>query len=304
MSGAGADRQSWPADHGQAARLVGQHLGGGLDPIGEGDFCLAFRRGARVVRVAKHREAAEALRREACVLARIADHLPLPVPRPVFSRPAPGCAIAIHDEVRGSVLTRESWERLPAPVRESTARELAYFLAALHALPASIGVECDLPVLDRTRLARSLRTESGILHPSLPAETSRRLEEMLDRWSAPGESPPHSLLHRDLSPGHVLYDPSDGRLTGVIDFGDVALGDPARDFIFIHEDFGPELLAGVLRHYPGEDAATLLPRIHMWFLLETVEWTLARLRAGDLENVEDGVALIADELAFFTTGEG
>ena len=36
------------------------------------------------------------------------------------------------------------------------------------------------------------------------------------------------LLHCDLAPGHVLYDPSTGALTGIIDFGDVAIGEPTN----------------------------------------------------------------------------
>jgi aminoglycoside 2''-phosphotransferase len=36
-----------------------------------------------------------------------------------------------------------------------------------------------------------------------------------------------ALLHGDLSPDHILDDATADRLTGIIDFGDACLGDPA-----------------------------------------------------------------------------
>ncbi len=37
-------------------------------------------------------------------------------------------------------------------------------------------------------------------------------------------------LHRDLGPENILVDPATGALTGVIDFEDTMIGDPAFDF--------------------------------------------------------------------------
>jgi aminoglycoside phosphotransferase (APT) family kinase protein len=269
---------AWPRDHAAAAALVRDHLGGGaggrLRPIGEGDFCLALRRGPHVVRVARHAEAAAALRREACVLARVADGLPLPVPRPTFAEPAAGCAFSVHAEVTGTVLTRRRWARLPAAAREAAASDLARFLGALHALPAAAAAGCGVPTIDRAAWAARLREgAAGRLYPRLPDGLRRRLDAALARWST-AAAPPPAVLHRDIAPGHVLFEPSSGRLTGVIDFGDVALGDPARDLVYVYEDFGPALLAAVLRHYPGGDAPTFLARVRSWYLLEALDWAL------------------------------
>jgi hypothetical protein len=42
---------------------------------------------------------------------------------------------------------------------------------------------------------------------------------------------------------HESIDPGTGAPAGLIDFGDLALGDGARDFTYMHEDFGPDALA-------------------------------------------------------------
>ena len=53
------------------------------------------------------------------------------------------------------------------------------------------------------------------------------------------------LIHRDLDDAHVLVDAERGRITGVIDFGDVCVGDPALDFAGFEGSFR----AGMLSSY-------------------------------------------------------
>ena len=58
---------------------------------------------------------------------------------------------------------------------------------------------------------------------------------MLELWervvSAPPWSRPPVWVHGDLHPGNLLVD--EGRLSAVIDFGDLAAGDPATDLSVI-----------------------------------------------------------------------
>lgn len=64
------------------------------------------------------------------------------------------------------------------------------------------------------------------------------------------------LIHCDLACEHILCDPERGVLTGVIDWGDATIGDPALDFVGLHVERGREFTERVLAHYPGTvDAA-------------------------------------------------
>ncbi|MFN2564906.1 MAG: phosphotransferase family protein [Gemmatimonadaceae bacterium] len=293
---------NWPAlDHAAAAALLSDHLpraDAHLAPLGHGEFCLAFRLGEQVVRVARHPAAAVALRREACVLGAIADALPLLVPRPTYHSPRACPPFTVHDEVTGELLTRDRWMGLPPAARQKAATDLATFLRALHAIPVAIGLECGLARLDGVELARRLREAAAVtLYPLLDRESQGRLDATLARWS----SPPHrvrapALLHCDIGPGHLLCDPATDSLTGVIDFGDIAVGDPGRDFIFIYEDYGPAILAEVLRRYAGGDPPSLRSEIRRWYLLEATSWTLEMCAAERVIDVEHGLAEIAREL--------
>jgi aminoglycoside 2''-phosphotransferase len=305
-----SDAVRWPSSHDEAAVwLAGVSLPGArarLRPAGAGDFCLAFRHGARIVRAARHAEAAAALHREASVMPRLAAALPLPVPVPRFANPRAGCAFAVHTRVPGTVLTRAVWERRPAARRTRLAAELGAFLSALHAAPTEPAEQYAVPRLDAAGYAARLQPSAAGVAARFPhrvtAHLHERLAARLTAWSArPAGSTPAVLLHGDVAPGHVLFDPRRDRLTGIIDFGDLAIGDPARDFIYVYEDFGPALLAEVLDAYPHGDRRAFVERIHMWFLLEALAWTEARAEAGDEAAVAEGVTAMAAELDLLET---
>lgn len=303
---------SWPwldMDADEAARLVLRHLPDGVRgpwaPAGEGDFCFAYRTGSTgstgswIVRAAKHAGAAAALHREVCVLGLVADGLPLEVPRPTLHEP-PGCPpFTVHREVVGAVLTRAVWEALSPPARARAGERLADFLWALHGSARRVSGACDLPRLDETALADRLRRDapaalSGFLAPAV----LRGLDATLADRSRQRRAGPAALLHCDIAPGHILYDEATGALTGVIDFGDLALGPPARDFIFLYEDFGPALCEEALAAYAasaGAEAPTFA-EVRSWYLVEAVSWTLERLALGARQDATHGLAEIEREL--------
>jgi len=300
-----AERPTWrwgSLDLEGAAARVRRHLPAALaerlEPAGAGDFCFAFRGDGWIVRVSRHAEAAEAIRREACVLGRVARRLPLAVPRPEHHAPRSCPPFTVHREVTGAVLTRARWACLPAGARARVAAQLADFLGCLHGL-ADEAHACGVPELDGAAMAGRLRHAARPeLERLLEAGTAARLDHFLAARAADGESErPLALLHADLAPGHLLYDEASGRLTGVIDFGDVALGPPARDLIYIYEDFGVERCQEVVAAYAGPGASAFMEEVRAWYLLETLAWTLERLHAGGRAEVIHGIGEITRELS-------
>jgi aminoglycoside phosphotransferase (APT) family kinase protein len=176
---------------------------------------------ARLPRIA---EATAGANRERTWLPRLAPLLPLAVPAPLATgMPAEGYPW------RWSVYRWRDGEN-PTVDSIADARPLALglsqFVAALHRIDPTDGP----PAGRGAPLAvRNLPTRAAIRALAAMVDT----DAVTAAWNAALQVPPWSgapvWVHGDLSPGNVLC--RDGRLSAVIDFGSVGVGDPACDSI-------------------------------------------------------------------------
>ena len=56
-------------------------------------------------------------------------------------------------------------------------------------------------------------------------------------------------MHGDLEPSHILYLAPKGPITGIIDFDDGGVGDPAWDIRLLFHYYGTDLTKEILAHY-------------------------------------------------------
>jgi len=205
------------AQHTDLARLPIVDVGSGWDN-------KLYRLGEDLaVRLPRRSAAACLIEQEQRWLPQLAPRLPLPVPVPVrIGRP--GCGYPWS----WSVVPWRSGETADiAAVHDpvSAAAELGRFLCALHQ-PAP----ADAP---RNPLrAVPLGDRDDVVHKCV-RQLDRLVDgdRILDVWSRLVRTPPWTgpplWAHGDLHPGNLLV--SDGRLSAVIDFGDLCSGDPATD---------------------------------------------------------------------------
>jgi aminoglycoside phosphotransferase (APT) family kinase protein len=121
---------------------------------------------------------------------------------------------------------------VPALFGAASARyPFAYF--GYRFLPGRAQSECELPLddADFERFRRFLQT----LHALPPAALPLLARDDEDDGANEG---PRVPIHGDLGPEHVLMDPASGRIAGVIDWGDVVIGDPAIDLAGFGYSFG------------------------------------------------------------------
>jgi hygromycin-B 7''-O-kinase len=146
------------------------------------------------------------------------------------------------------------------PGSPGVARQVGRELAELHRITVTPpGVPPDHPA-DPHVLLDDLASGGWI-----GATDADWLGEWFTRLAAP--EPPKVLIHGDVAPQNVLSTP-DGHLSGLIDWGDAAVADPAVDFAKLPLVLVPAALQG----YAGEGEWE--PRI-LWHRLS---WALGRLR--------------------------
>lgn len=134
---------------------------------------------------------------------------------------------------------------------ERLAPALGGFLGRLHRAPVRemgklVGRDTDPPATWRREAERDYRR----IAKRLPAAARRTVEGFLGR-TPPAERGVAAFCHNDLGAEHVLVDAGANAVTGVIDWTDAAVADPAHDLALIYRDLGPEVFDATLAHYDG-----------------------------------------------------
>jgi aminoglycoside phosphotransferase (APT) family kinase protein len=196
-----------------------------LNPAGSDH--VIYRLGEELsVRLPRHTGAIRQARKEAEWLPRLAPHLPLAIPVPVavgepdLGYPWPW---AVTRWLDGEVATVEA-------LGDSTAAavELAEFLVALQRFDVSAGhtLDDDLgsrPLADRDRTTRAAIDVEGVF------DTAAMTAPWDAALNAPAWDRPPVWFHGDFHTGNLLT--NGGRLTAVIDFGGLGIGDPACELM-------------------------------------------------------------------------
>jgi aminoglycoside phosphotransferase (APT) family kinase protein len=238
-----------------ATRLPGYRVDS-VVPLGEGLDHVAYEvNGELIVRVGREPDLASRaarVRHEARLLAAVADISPLPVPAPTFTVEEEGCLAYV--KLPGVPLLHLPGPRR-APHGPAIAARLGEFLAALHAAPVSL--TAGLVETDATSPAE-WRGEAAEAYAAVadhvPAAHRAPIRAFLDA-PPPREGYALAFSHNDLGIEHVLVDPTLWTVTGVLDWSDAAIVDPAYDFGLIHRDLGPAALDAALGGYRTGDAA-------------------------------------------------
>ncbi|WP_410614367.1 aminoglycoside phosphotransferase family protein [Amycolatopsis sp. lyj-109] len=184
---------------------------------------VIFRLGAELsVRLPRHAGAIEQAEKEAEWLPRLAPHLPLAIPVPVaigdpdFGYPWPW---AVSRWLDGEVATVEALSG-----SHDAAVELAGFLTALHRFDGETADVAGRPLATRDTATRASIEQAG---------AAFGVAALTGLWdsalAAPAWAGPPVWCHGDFHTGNLLT--AGGRLSAVIDFGGLGIGDPACDLM-------------------------------------------------------------------------
>jgi aminoglycoside phosphotransferase (APT) family kinase protein len=178
------------------------------------------------------------LEAEWCALPKLAARLPLPIPIPKW---------------KGTPTSRFSWPfigyrmipgftacyvNLTEDQRIALAKPIAQFLTALHGIPQSELSHCHVPGDNRSRIDGNILTAKisknfeeltllGLLEQRKQLES---IVEQLQHFRAPIN---FFVVHGDFYVRHLLVNDKH-QLVGVIDWGDIHIGDPAIDLAIAH----------------------------------------------------------------------
>jgi len=251
--------------------------------------------GTHVFRFPKCPDIYAGLLKEIDLLPGLASALPLPVPQfdhvwrggPIHQGPFVG-----YRKIPGVPMTA----RHPAHGGSANpARQLGSFLTALHRFPAALAGSASLDVTGAAGWRRYYEElYETVRRRVVPLLEAKSWEPMCRAWEAflrdetNFEFAP-ALIHRDLSGEHILYDEQRGKITGLIDWEDAAIGDPVFDFTGLL-DYGDPFVAKVFEAYEGPAERPALGRARFYKAIVPCYEVLFGLDTGLAEHVTAGLA--------------
>jgi aminoglycoside 2''-phosphotransferase len=147
---------------------------------------------------------------------------------------------------------------------EENARKLGAFLSQLHRLKPPKGLVSKKKA-DWEAFYSDIRRE---ILPHLTPVDRKAVQTVFARFLGKLDEEGQTLLHGDLTASNIIS--SGGQITGIIDFTDAHIGDPAFDFAGIYWDCGPEFTEQVLRFYSRERPRELFRRVQQFYGLQPV----------------------------------
>lgn len=109
--------------------------------------------------------------------------------------------------------------------------------------------------------------------PLLSPQDGAALTHLIERFLADERNFAYTpcLLYADFAPEHILYDVDSREVAGIIDWGDLAIGDPDFDLLYLRQDYGEAFVRRLLTHYPHPDPTRLLAKLRVFDACDYVD---------------------------------
>ena len=190
---------------------------------------------------------------------RVRAGLPFRVPSVAGAVRLEGLRTFVYHDLPGRELDLEELTGLG----EHIVTDIGRVIAAIHALPASVVENADLPsyTAEQFRQRRLNELDQAATTGRIPPVLLRRWENALEEKELWDFTP--VVVHGDLHEDNLLV--HRGRLVAVTGWTDLHVGDPADDFAWLasagDQDFAESVLAEYTGHLTGEGGTGTAPEI-------------------------------------------
>lgn len=204
-----------------------------------------------VLRIPRREDVIPTARKEKSILDLVASRIPVQAPKwVIFSD-----ELIAYKKLRGApagTIDPEakaySWEIDEKNVPDAFLETLGGALAALHRVHHAEARKAGLVVKEPDELRTSMLEKMDRVKAEFGV--SPQLWDRWQKWLANDSLWPKrtAFIHGDLHPGHILVDQR-SRVTGLIDWTEARVDDPAHDFVAHLSAFGEDALEKLLNDY-------------------------------------------------------
>lgn len=262
-----------------------------IKKIGEGDNSKAFVVNKNYIfRFPKKEKVKREINREVCVLPKIKSEVGVSIPD--FEFISPELNFVGYQKINGHILTNKIFRSLSKNQQVEIHKTLGNFLSQIHSFPLFCLGDCGLETMNlKEEYSDNFENAKKEIFPCISKKKRKIISHFFEKYLGEDNNFKYFpvLVHNDFSKDHILIDTVNKQISGIIDFGDIALGDPSYDFLYLLDEFGKRFLKEVFRYYDCPIQKKPLAKIQFFSLANKIQIALEKLKENNNESRKDSI---------------
>lgn len=240
----------------------------------------------------KYPEGIIKLRREVGILNILKNYSTLDIPEYKYKNLKSfesGCAYGGYRMIKGVSLRQNIYHHIEQ--KETISRQLATFLKELHSIPIEEFYNHEIKITDSysewTNFYEKLEKKLfKFMRKDAREAVSKNFECFFNEKLDFNET----VVHGDFGPTNIIFDPDSKKISGIIDFNDVSIGDPATDIASLigPYGYGEDFVKSFEPIYPNIEQ--LLERARFYASTFALQEALFGIEVGDKEAFNSGIS--------------
>ncbi len=190
-----------------------------------------------IFKQSKHNQSRINLKKEIQVLNYLKGKVTLQIPDIEYYSEEYG--VCGYKEIVGEKLGPDAYKNMSDKEKDRLAKDIASFLREIHSMPLPRIDGLELNVIEDYKSDYDALKE--MIYNKIPDRSKKDIDGLYKRILNDERISQYekALCHNDLSCNHIII--QNNKAVGIIDFGDSAVTDKDRDFIYLLEDSGEEI---------------------------------------------------------------
>ena len=248
----------------------------------------------------RNEKGSQLIKNEIDILNLLSTFLSFKIPKPLHFSLNKETPFMVYEKIPGISLSK-CFNEIQNSQKQKIAHQIADFLSELHSLR-----------LDESSELKSLSTEDyhdywmnvsikmeKEIFPKLTSEQKNWLSNVFSDFLEDNQNFKFTpcVIHGDFDTSNILVDPNSFNITGIIDFEESSIFDPAADFIFYDE--GEIFLKHILDNYKGIKENNFLNRMKFLYCRTCVPYFHFGLKNNRMDVYSEGMRKLKKNMKIF-----
>ncbi|NHJ20218.1 MAG: aminoglycoside phosphotransferase family protein [Candidatus Lokiarchaeota archaeon] len=209
-------------------------------------------------KVLRNQKGVKLIQNELKMLEHIRKHVSVTVPDILYLSLDPDCPLMGYEKIEGIPLS-QCFHKIPQPIKPQIAKEISIFLSELHS-DELLNESIRNRAVDNSDFYKEYRRYWENYFDKIQSSLFNSMNLTQKKWiislfnaflnEKENFKFKYAIIHGDFDISNILVDPENFIITGIVDFEEARIYDPAADFLFFDE--GDDFIEEILANYKGE----------------------------------------------------